>query len=198
MFSNKLCADTLSNIISKARGDEIVKGDKLVKLTGVMGSRCMLALLYTPARQAEVARWKLNRHVIDMCPDGHISPPTKYCPRRAGADGGWAAGRRCSVCVSSRWERIIYALVQMLGLTAEKRYLESKYELDIYIPELRKAIEYNGEQHYKQGLFTPDLTARLCKDQEKVFACQRAGIRLLHVRFDDPQPVETVLSFLQN
>jgi hypothetical protein len=160
----------------------------------------MIDLLYTAERRSEVAEWKNAcddiDQVRDMCPEGHISPPSKYCPRRQGADGGWANGRRCAVCVSSRWERIIYALVQMLGLTAEKSYIEGR-ELDIYIPEMRKAIEYNGEQHYKKGLYTPDLTKRIYTDQSKLFACMRAKIELLFVPFDDPNPVETVLAFLQ-
>jgi hypothetical protein len=96
----------------------------------------------------------------------------------------------------------------MVGLDTTKHYIGQTrdaagrvtwqgHELDIYCPEVKKAIEYNGQQHYERGFFTPDITKRLLKDQEKLFSCHRAGIKLLFVRYDDPQPVETVLTFLQ-
>lgn len=202
-FSADLCQRTQSALVSVLKNDTILgcgKDKKYVQLTGTAGSQRVIDMLYTKEHLEEVAAWRKHacpKTTIDMCPWGHESPPSKYCPRRNGAiTGGWDAGRRCAVCVSSRWERIIYALVQMTGLIAKKHYIDGR-ELDIYIPELAKAIEYNGEQHYKAGLFTKDLTHRLWKDQEKAFSCHRAKIKLLYVRFDDPNPITTVLEFLQ-
>lgn len=198
MFSDELCDETMFNITSSTRGDTIKNSTgRWVAITGVPGSKRMIDILYTDARRAEVAMAQSKCRNRDMCPEGHVSPPTMYCPRREGADGGWINGRRCTVCTSSRWEQIIYACVQMLGLTAEKCYLDG-YELDIYIPELRRAIEYNGEQHYKKGLYTPDLARRIYVDQQKLFACNRADIKLLFVRFDDQSPLQTVMDFLRS
>ena len=220
MFTPELCQQVLLSITQNVRSDRVRIADEdaaaassdgtWVSLIGTAGSTRMLALMYTPARHAEVAAMReLDRAKCrDMCPHGHTSPPSRYCPRRAGADGGWTNGRRCSVCVSSRWERIIYALVQMVGLETTKHYIGQTrdahgrvtwqgHELDIYCPELKKAIEYNGQQHYERGFFTPDITKRLYKDQEKLFTCHRADIQLLFVRYDDPRPVETVLEFLR-
>jgi hypothetical protein len=211
MFSSELCQATLSAVIENVRGEEIrtsTNPERWSALIGTSGSQRMIELLYTRERRNEVERWREHNECRDLCPEGHTSPPSRYCPRRQGRDGGWAAGRRCSVCVSSRWERIIYALVQMVGLETTKHYIgQTKnaaggviwqgHELDIYMPDVKKAIEYNGQQHYERGFFTPDITKRLLKDQEKLFSCHRAGVKLLFVRYDDPQPVQTVLEFLQ-
>lgn len=193
-FSDNICQTILLNLSQNIKGDKIKTAEgRFVNLIGPVGSQRMLDLLYVEDRKTEISVFREldPEALLDVCPWGHTSPPSKYCPRA----GGWNAGRRCSVCISSRWERIIYAIIQMLGHTAEKKYVEG-HEIDIYIPDLHKGIEYNGQQHYEKGLFTPDLTHRLLKDQEKLFACARANIQLLFIRYDDPHPVETLMQFL--
>ena len=52
-------------------------------------------------------------------------------------------------------------------------------ELDIYIPSLKKAIEFNGEYwHYHPTHFIPG------KHAEKSNLCRAKGIKLLHIRED--------------
>mmetsp|Transcript_10792 Transcript_10792/g.44229 ORF Transcript_10792/g.44229 Transcript_10792/m.44229 type:complete len:426 (+) Transcript_10792:100-1377(+) len=55
--------------------------------------------------------------------------------------------------------------------------------LDVYIPEVRLAVEYNGEQHYHEvPIFGPlEVTQR--RDREKATACEELGIRLFVVPY---------------
>lgn len=72
--------------------------------------------------------------------------------------------------------------------------------LDIYVPSVALAIEYQGEQHYaaidhwggEQG-----LADRQQMDARKRDACQRAGVVLIEWRYDEPVSVEAVLARLQ-
>lgn len=61
--------------------------------------------------------------------------------------------------------------------------------IDIYVPELELAIEYQGQQHYEPiALFGGqegfDLTR--ARDEKKRILLQRHGIRLLEWRYDVP------------
>lgn len=63
-------------------------------------------------------------------------------------------------------------------------------ELDIYCEELKLAIEYNGEQHYK---YIPryhksreDFDQQRFRDDFKRAACKRYGITLITIRYDCP------------
>ena len=61
--------------------------------------------------------------------------------------------------------------------TNNRKLLNGK-ELDIYIPSLNKAIEFNGKYwHYNEN-FTPG------KHSNKSNLCREKGIKLLHIRED--------------
>lgn len=63
----------------------------------------------------------------------------------------------------------------------------SPQHLDIYIPEISLAIEYMGLQHYESiGFFGGDegLLKTVERDKRKQLACNKAGIELIYVRFD--------------
>ncbi len=67
--------------------------------------------------------------------------------------------------------------------------------LDIFVPSLKLAIEYQGEQHYfplehiggEQG-----LKDRQEMDERKRLACKKLGITLIEWKYDDPISVEEV------
>jgi hypothetical protein len=67
--------------------------------------------------------------------------------------------------------------------------------LDIYVPGLSLAIEYQGIQHYEPiDLFggADALTRRQAMDERKRLACEEAGVRLIVWRYDEPVTLEAV------
>ena len=51
--------------------------------------------------------------------------------------------------------------------------------MDIYLPELKKAIEFNGTYwHYNPKYFVPG------KHAKKSIMCRKQGLKLLHLRED--------------
>jgi hypothetical protein len=71
--------------------------------------------------------------------------------------------------------------------------------LDIYVPSLALAIEYQGIQHYEPiDLFGGDeaLARRRELDDRKRLACAAAGVRLIEWRFDEPIDLEAVRRLL--
>jgi hypothetical protein len=54
-------------------------------------------------------------------------------------------------------------------------------ELDIYYPDLSLALEYQGEQHFKDSF--GNLQIQQIRDKEKQEACKKQGITLIPVPF---------------
>ena len=78
---------------------------------------------------------------------------------------------------------------------ARPAWLDARQSLDILIPSLEIAIEYQGEQHYVAlGHWGGEsgLAARRELDERKRDACLRAGIRLIEWRYDEPVSVAAV------
>ena len=111
------------------------------------------------------------------------------------------AGHGCPKCAHrvSKPEIEIQEMLKNLGLniTTSSRKIIKPYEIDIYIPSLNKAIEFNGQYwHYSKKLFRPGyhpMKSNLCKEK---------GIRLLHIREDlwikNPEKMkEIILKFLE-
>ena len=67
------------------------------------------------------------------------------------------------------------------------------YELDIYLPDLRLAIEYNGDywhanpKYYSEDHIIGDISAKEVrkKDKQKINRCIKAGVELLVIWEDD-------------
>lgn len=91
-------------------------------------------------------------------------------------------GQGCPKCkgVVSKREVEVQNFIKSLGFeikTNNRKLLNGK-ELDIYIPSLNKAIEFNGKYwHYNEN-FTPG------KHSGKSNLCREKGIKLLHIRED--------------
>jgi hypothetical protein len=61
--------------------------------------------------------------------------------------------------------------------------------LDVFIPELKLAFEYMGEQHFMPvSLFggSEGLQETKKRDERKVKLCTANGVRCAHIRFDEP------------
>ena len=86
-------------------------------------------------------------------------------------------GNGCPVCNSERKTSFPeYALAYYLkrsGLDVVHSYRAKGYELDIYIPSLKIAIEYDGYYWHKN---------RMRKDIEKNYKCKKDGIKLYRLR----------------
>ena len=86
-------------------------------------------------------------------------------------------GNGCPVCNSERKTSFPeYALAYYLkksGLDVVHSYRAKGYELDVYIPSLKIAIEYDGYYWHKN---------RMRKDIEKNYKCKKDGIKLYRLR----------------
>ena len=86
-------------------------------------------------------------------------------------------GNGCPVCNSERKtsfpEYVLVYYLQQSGLEAVHSYKGKGYELDIYIPSLKIAIEYDGYYWHKH---------RTKKDLEKNYKCKKDGIKLYRIR----------------
>ena len=90
-------------------------------------------------------------------------------------------GKGCPKCkyIISKPEIEIQEYIKNLGfeILTNKRNIIKPKELDIYIPELKKAIEFNGEYwHYSKKHFIPG------EHGLKSNLCRKKGIKLLHIR----------------
>ena len=71
----------------------------------------------------------------------------------------------------------------------------NRQELDIYVPALKLAIEYMGEQHYEPvGYFGgKEAHEKLVElDERKRRACKQRGVHLIYYRYDEPLKIELV------
>lgn len=97
--------------------------------------------------------------------------------------------------VGEAWtsETILYYLVRSLFPTKEiLRHYRPRFlcnlELDIYIPDLRIGIEYQGYQHYypvKHWGGEARLKELQARDRRKCILCEKEGVRLIHFRYDE-------------
>jgi very-short-patch-repair endonuclease len=119
---------------------------------------------------------KTNHYYDWQCSEGHKFKSKANCVQQ----GNW-----CPTCFHkhSKAELEIYDFVKQLYLdvvNGKRGLLKSgKLELDIYIPSLKKAIEFDGEYWHKSewALEHGSQERDLRKSQE----CQESGIELLRI-----------------
>ena len=116
------------------------------------------------------------------CSKGHEWQATLYSRN---------TGNGCPVCSSERHTSLPeYALVYYLkknGLEVAHSYREKGYELDIYIPSRKIAIEYDGYLWHKN---------KAKKDLEKNQKCKRDGICLYRIREGLPPLNDSSIDFI--
>ena len=89
---------------------------------------------------------------------------------------------KCSNNGTSKAETELFAYVSALAPSAQQRaigVLPNRRELDIYVPELSLAIEYNGLYWHNEKQKGKNYHA------EKTRLCKEQGLRLVHVWEDD-------------
>ena len=132
---------------------------------------------------AVAQEWNFEKNIditpVDVLPN---SNKTVWWKCRKGHE--WQAvianrnkGVGCPVCFSERNtsfpEYALLFYLQRYGLDAIHSYKEQGYELDIYIPSKKVAIEYDGYYWHKN---------KIGKDVEKNLRCERDGIKLYRIR----------------
>jgi hypothetical protein len=93
--------------------------------------------------------------------------------------------------------RCVEAVLPGVEIVRQARppWLDARQSLDVFIPSLELAIEYQGEQHYlalDHWGGEAGLADRRELDERKRDACLRAGIRLIEWRYDEPVSVGAV------
>jgi hypothetical protein len=71
--------------------------------------------------------------------------------------------------------------------------------LDVYVPELSLAIEYQGQQHYMPvDIFggQEGFEKTKVRDTIKKKLCQKNRVYLLYIRYDDEEPEKTIVEFI--
>jgi hypothetical protein len=63
------------------------------------------------------------------------------------------------------------------------RRTSAPMQLDIYIPSLALAFEYQGEQHYGAHYLYGSSEHQRAKDMEKQQRCKQEGITLIHIPY---------------
>ncbi len=109
-------------------------------------------------------KWKCNKcdnEFEDHLDDGHIP--------------------RCHQCFpkcNSKYEKELFNWIQSLNINVKRnnRDIIHPYEIDLYLPDYKLAIEFNGLYWHSIEFITDKWY-----HQKKVELCHRKGIRLLHI-----------------
>jgi len=109
--------------------------------------------------------------------------------------------------IGEKWitETILLKIVQMLfeGIPVIHHYRGTELqglEIDIWVPKLKIAIEYQGEQHYqviKHWGGEEGLKQRIANDKKKKRLCKQMGYQLIEFRYDENITEELVLKKLR-
>lgn len=87
-------------------------------------------------------------------------------------------------------------------LSRSRDWGAGRLELDIYIPELKLAFEYNGIQHYEFNSFfqktEEDFKALQYRDRCKKRICKLKGITLIRIRYDEKLSEQLVLTKIKH
>lgn len=142
-----------------------------------------IAAEWHPTKNGNITPQMVSKGSVTMrwwlCPQGHeyrMKPNSR------------TTGRNCPLC-QQPWSK---AEKQVLGFVKEKlpaaEVLENdkslfadRMELDIYVPELKLGIEFNGERWHNSELF-PEVAGR---HERKQAVCDEAGVRLVIVWEND-------------
>lgn len=115
-------------------------------------------------------------------------------------------GRKCPNCRNSRIRRNSNGCVTIeqwlaehdIEFEREKTFdwliFKRKMFLDFYLPEYNLAIEFDGQQHFKETIYSnkEDLKLTKRRDSMKSKLCKDNGLDLIRIRYNDD--IESILS----
>ena len=124
---------------------------------------------------------KSNKKVWWKCAKGHEWQAVVYDRNN---------GKGCPICNSERNtsfpEYAIFYYLSKYDIDTVHSYKENGYELDIYIPSKKVAIEYDGYYWHKD---------KVTKDLEKNAKCKKDGIKLYRIREGLPSLNDSSIDF---
>jgi hypothetical protein len=120
---------------------------------------------------------------------------------------GCGGFRRAPDCFREGWfsETDLYNRVRQLFPTmtvthhGQTKWL-GRQHFDIWMPDIGVAIEYQGEQHFREVTFfggAEGLKNTRLRDQKKRDLCSQHGVRLIEVLFNDELSDEWLLRTIQ-
>lgn len=120
---------------------------------------------------------------------------TVVCPDHGPYQQNWynhSIGMGCSKCKSqvSKPEIEIFEALSLAipeNIEQSVRSVISPKELDIWIPELKLAIELNGTAYHDKSIWAESLSSPGVRSRElnKTVLCRELNIRLIHIWEDD-------------
>lgn len=60
---------------------------------------------------------------------------------------------------------------------------KKRMQLDVFVPALRLAFEYQGQQHYQNSVYFGTYSLRKQNDEDKKAACLKYGVTLLEIPY---------------
>lgn len=136
----------------------------------------------------EQVRSSTNKKVWWQCPLGHEYQATighRTAPNGTG----------CPICYSGRQtsfaEQAVFFYIKQLYPDAISRYKAGflgKFELDIFIPSIKYAVEYDGEAWHKEN--------KLERETRKYLLCKEHGITLIRLREQMPEQNSDIADYM--
>lgn len=158
-----------------------IRADILLEVAESRGGK-----LLTPIEQyknsKQLLMWECNKgHQFTMTSETAISWES-WCPN---CTGKWQSELKCKYIVEEFTRLKFFKNRTILNSNFEG--IENFLELDMFNDELKLALEYNGEQHYRfVDLFQKDYAEfeeQLRRDKLKVSICKEIGIKLIVIPY---------------
>lgn len=127
------------------------------------------------------------------CPKGHIYKV---------ALNNFQQGKRCPRCYQSKGENEIERVLNEMCIRFKRqhKFTDCKYEkclpFDFYLPDFNMCIEYDGEQHFKEGHFgmtEKEFEELQLRDSVKSKYCKDKDILLLRIPYLEFNNIEKIL-----
>ena len=114
----------------------------------------------------------------------------------------FSQGKRCLRCIQSKGEKEVERVLDLLNISYIKQYRfkNCKYKntlpFDFFIPSNNICIEYDGQQHFKEGHFgcsSQDFKEIQIKDGIKTKYCLDNNIKLIRIPYWEFNNIEKIL-----
>jgi len=172
---------------SSAQGCPICSGQRVIKSTALSTVQPNLLSEWDYAKNKEITPDQVtvqsNVSVWWKCKHGHTWKAPIYSRSQ---------GKGCSKCSNqtSRPELRIFSELEAIFNNVQHRYLDGKTEFDIFLPDFKVAIEYDGSFYHSK---------KNKQDQAKNDKAKSMGIKLLRIReWPLKKIIETDIVLLQD